>query len=447
MNKIINHFNKYKKSYYILFFIIFTFNFPVWTILWSIFMNISIKNIIFDSQTTQDNMDKNIEIIIPFLTDLLPILIAIISILYVYFSFTNISNTNTLKSYLKDLETLLIDVIKSNNNNFSFEKLKDKNKILYENIEDKGLASLIISLFLNYESCYNNYLEFTKKMKYLKLVIKFCFFLFIIILSILLFLLPLNFTLSIFLITVFIALTFFVIKYLNILDISDFNYYPKPSELLTPSFIIPRKSAKYLNIVNDLPIRLFAASTIISIEPFNPDNFSYNFKKTKINPQKITHYISLKNFLKFNIDNSSKHFITLQNYIEPKSISKEVKFSMVSQDVNDSFIKSIIFIFPNWIFDENNNIYKVVESHLSTAITSNNDKNLNLNLIMKNKFYQLNLFFDFKNKALCSFNYNHNISSDKYWSFRPTYASYLLSDNNKIIKNFNIEAADPKIFS
>lgn len=452
MNKIINHFNKYKKSYYILFFIIFTFNFPVWTILWSIFMNISIKNIILDSQIPQNDIEQHIEIIISFLTDLLTILIAIISLLYVYFSYIHISNTNKLKNCLKDLEILVIDILKVNNNRLSFDKLKVKNQALYENVEYKGLATLIISTFLNYETCYNNYLKIIEKMKNLKRIIIFCFILFVIDFLILLNLLPLNFWFSFSLTVVFIFIPILIVYYLNILyNDTDFNFYPTPTQLLTPSFTLSHNISKYLNIIQDLPIKLFAVSTIASIQPFTPDKFCYSNNTIKPNTNKITHYIILETFFDFNIDNSYKACFTLENRIDTTIPAKTVNFSIVKHLVDDYFIKSKIFIFPNWIFDEKDNLYHTVESILKDELFPAQNNSITNNqykaLITANKFFSLNLFFYFSNKPLCTFNYNHNLSSDKKWCFRPVFAQFLLSDtqNNKKF-NFDKEAADNKIF-
>lgn len=415
-------------------------------------MNISIKNIIFDSQTTQDNMEKNIEIIIPFLTDLLPILIAIISLLYVYFSYIHISNTNKLKNCLKDLEILVIDILKVNNNRLSFDKLKVKNQTLYENVEYKGLATLIISTFLNYETCYNNYLKIIEKMKNLKRIIIFCFILFVIDFLILLNLLPLNFGFSLGLTVVFSCIPILIVYYLNILyDNTDFNLYPTPTQLLTPSFTLSRNISKYLNIIRDLPIKLFAVSTIVSIQPFTQDKFCYSNNTIKPNPNKITHYIVLETFFDFNIDNSFKAYFTLENRINTNIPAKIVKFTIIKHLVDDYFIKSKIFIFPNWIFNKKDNLYHTVESILQDGLFSaqNNSitKNQYKNLITENNFFSLNLFFNFTNKSICTFNYNHNLSSDEKWCFRPVFAQFLLSDtqNNKKF-NFDMEAADNKIF-
>lgn len=415
-------------------------------------MNISIKNIIFNSQTTQDNMDKNIEIIIPFLTDLLTILIAIISLLYVYFSYIHISNTNKLKNCLKDLEILVIDILKVNNNRLSFDKLKVKNQALYENVEYKGLATLIISTFLNYETCYNNYLKIIEKMKNLKRIIIFCFILFVIDFLILLNLLPLNFEFSLGLTVVFSCIPILIVYYLNILyDNTDFNLYPTPTQLLTPSFTLSRNISKYLNIIRDLPIKLFAVSTIVSIQPFTQDKFCYSNNTIKPNPNKITHYIVLETFFDFNIDNSFKAYFTLENRINTNIPAKIVKFTIIKHLVDDYFIKSKIFIFPNWIFNKKDNLYHTVESILQDGLFSaqNNSitKNQYKNLITENNFFSLNLFFNFTNKSICTFNYNHNLSSDEKWCFRPVFAQFLLSDtqNNKKF-NFDMEAADNKIF-
>ena len=448
MNKIINHFNKYKKSYYILFFIIFAFNFPVWNII----MNISIKNIILDSQLTPNNMEKDIEIIISFLTDLLTILIAIISLLFAYFTFMQISNTNKLKECLKDLEVLIVDLLKLNNNVLSFDQLKAQNYALYENVEFKGFATLILSKFLNYENTYNNFLKILDKMKYLKCSIIFCFILFIIDFVILLDLLPFSTGFSRALFFIFIAISLFVILYLNNLNNSDFKYYPKPFQLLTPSFTLSNDISKYLNIIPDLPLKLFAVSTIVSIKPFHPDNFLYPKNTTKPNISQITHYITLKTFLKFNIEDSSYVNIALTNYIAQHSPKLVVKFFIIPQLSTNAFWKYSILAFPNWIFNKNENIFLNVENTISTMPTAlmfrSSEESRIETLKRRNKFYSITLSFNFKNPAECIFNYNHNISSEEYWSFKPISAAFasLTSDKSSQQNLFYKEASDINIF-
>lgn len=411
-------------------------------------MDPTLNNLLFNNPITQENLDAPIS----FLTNILTILIAIISILYVYFTFVYTSNTNTLRSYLKKLETLTIDLLKSNNDNISLKELKGKNNELYYNIEYEGFISLIVSSYLNYEINYNNYSKIIPKMKYLKILIALCFLLFIVILSILLFMLPFNSLASIFLIISFTCIAAFIIFYLNILKYADFNIYPTPTQLLTPSFIIPFINSTYLNVVSDLPLKLFAATTIISIEPFEINNFSFPDNIQKPNPSKISHYITLKSFFNFNINtHPQKNYITLNDHIN-NSEPKEIKFSIISQTIDDIFIKNLICIFPNWTFNESNNIYNTVESILHASFNTqdaNNTERENYQyLIMNNKFYTLNLFMNLPNKSICIFNYNHNISNDKIWYFKPTFADYLLSNSSNKTKKikFNKDASDSKIF-
>ena len=112
---------------------------------------LNLRLLVIPDMNNPNNSDLSVTT--SFFSNLLPILVAIISILYLYFSYFSIRNTEILKTTLIDIENRCNDMLLYNRKIITLKELSSK----YSDLEQRSLFSYLIEFFETYKRTYEKY--------------------------------------------------------------------------------------------------------------------------------------------------------------------------------------------------------------------------------------------------------------------------------------------------
>lgn len=371
----------------------------------NILLNIRLVDIrLFLIPTMNATANSDLSVATSFFSNLLPILVAIISILYLYFSYFSIRNTKILKTTLIDIENRCRDMLLYNQNIITLKELSSK----YSDLEQRSLFSYLIEFFETYRRTYENYQAMDLVLTKIQTLIKITMVFFLIIFLLLTILLPINFLLSLALFLCFSYLSYKLTKLSNYFtNSSTLKFYPAPDNLLDPSYIIPTEIVKNMNIRHDLPLLIFTTLTFVVIEPYDDRRFDLQNARYIPDKSKISHFVIIKSAFDFKIDNlylnarlldTKSKLLFNQNFLVTKNHSNK-----------NLYINNEITLLPCCNLD---NIYHSIEKNRREQINANSPHDFS-NFIFV-------LFFDTTATSI-NYAYNHNNSSKNHFSFSPYY--------------------------
>ena len=316
-----------------------------------------------------------------------------------------------------------------NDNRITFKKLSSK----YSDLEEKSLFSYLIEFFETYRRTYENYHAMDLLLIRIQTLIKTSVIFFVFIFLLLTVLLPINMLLSIALFLCFLYLSHQLTKLsLYFTNSSTLKFYPSPDNLLDPSYIIPSNIVKNMNIRQDLPLLIFTALTFVVIEPYDEKRFDFKDATNIPDKSKISHFVIIKSALDFKIDNlyleaqlfnPEKELLFGQNFLVKKNYSNK-----------NLYINNEISLLPCCNLD---NIYNSIEENRKEQINANSP------------YSHFTFIFELNfNTPTTSINYvyNHNNSSENYFSFSPYWSGRVLKNEhlNELFV-FREEFTDSKI--
>lgn len=381
---------------------------------------LNLRLLVIPDMNNPNNSDLSVTT--SFFSNLLPILVAIISILYLYFSYFSIRNTEILKTTLIDIENRCNDMLLYNRKIITLKELSSK----YSDLEQRSLFSYLIEFFETYKRTYEKYQAMDLVLTKIQTLIKISMVFFLIIFLLLTVLLPINFLLSITLFLCFSYLSHRLTKLsLYFTNSSTLKFYPSPDNLLDPAYIIPPDIVKNINISRDLPLLIFTTLTFVVIEPYDDKRFNLQDAKYVPDKSKISHFVIIKSAFDFKID---KICLEAQLLGQKSELLFRQNFLVTKNHSNKNlYINNEITLLPCCNLD---NIYHCIGKQIN-ANSSYSDSNF--------------IFVLFFNTPATSINYvyNHNISSEKYFSFSPYWSGRVLENKqpNELFA-FSEEIAD-----
>lgn len=370
---------------------------------------VDIRLFLIPTMNTTDNSDLSVAT--SFFSNLLPILVAIISILYLYFSYFSIRNTEILKTTLIDIENRCNDMLLYNRKIITLKELSSK----YSDLEQRSLFSYLIEFFETYRRTYEKYQAMDLVLTKIQTLIKISMVFFLIIFLLLTVLLPINFLLSITLFLCFSYLSHRLTKLsLYFTNSSTLKFYPSPDNLLDPAYIIPPDIVKNINISHDLPLLIFTTLTFVVIEPYDDKRFNLQDAKYVPDKSKISHFVIIKSAFDFKID---KIYLEAQ-LLGPKSelLFRQNFLATKNHSNKNLYINNEITLLPCCNLD---NIYHSIEENRKEQIIPNSpysDSNFIFVLYFNNPSISINYV------------YNHNNSSENYFSFSPYWSGRALKN-------------------